>query len=134
MPEPVQKDTRRVIADFWAAMATNDFTHAAGWLTEDAEIHWPQSREIIRGRANFAALNAAYPAVGRWRFDIHRILAEGDQAAYDITVRDDRLTARVVGFATVKGGLISRAVEYWPEDYPAPAWRAAWVLPETPPG
>lgn len=34
---------REVVLAFWQAMETNDFAHAAQFLSEDFEGHWPQS-------------------------------------------------------------------------------------------
>jgi limonene-1,2-epoxide hydrolase len=70
---------REVVLAFWAAMATNDFEAASRWLSDDYECLWPQSGERIVGRANFVAINANYPAHGRWVFDIRRIIAEHDE-------------------------------------------------------
>lgn len=127
---------RDITAAFWAAMETNDFAAAALWLAPEVEVFWPQSAEIIRGRADFAAVNTAYPVTGRWRFQIHRILAEGAETVSDITVRDDRVVQRLISFATIRAGRIARLVEWWPDDSQAPAWRAPFVTrgrpPETP--
>ena len=119
--------TDSLIAAFWAAMATNDFTHAARWLHPDFEYYMPQTREYLRGRADFAALNAAYPASGPWVFTVRSILAEGARAVSDVEVTDGTLRARAITFHTLEDGLIRRQVEYWPDDYPAPDWRRGFV-------
>ena len=116
-------DGRTVVTRFWEAMGSGDFIRAAGSLTPDAEIHWPQSGELIRGPANFAALNAAYPVAGRWRVTQHRVLCDGTEAVADATVADDR----VLSFASLRGDRIARLVEWWPEPFPAQAWRSRWV-------
>ncbi len=119
--------SKALVERFWEVMGTNDFTAASQLLTQDYEGHWPQSGEIIRGRENFAAINAAYPAKGPWQFTIHRLVAEGDSVVSDVTVTDSDLVVTVVSFHTVRGEQIARQVEYWPEPYEAPTWRAKWV-------
>lgn len=51
-----------VVQAFWHLMATNDFHAVAAVLAHDFVLDWPQSNERIRGTANFAGLNTAYPA------------------------------------------------------------------------
>lgn len=118
---------KEVVRAFWAAMASNDFAAAGAWLGDDYELYWPQSGERVLGRADFAALNAAYPAAGPWRFRVHRLVAEGDRVVSDVGVTDGRLRARVITFSTVRGARIAEQVEFWPERFEPAAWRAAWV-------
>ncbi len=118
---------KEIVERFWEVMGTNDCAAASQLLTQDYEGHWPQSGEIIRGRANFAAINTTYPAKGPWQFTIHRLVAEGDSVVSDVTVTDGDLVAGVVSFHTVRGEQIAHQVEYWPDPYEAPAWRAKWV-------
>lgn len=54
-------------------------------------------------------------------------VVEGEQAITDVVVSDGAVTARAITFTTVRGGRIARQVEYWPDLFDAPAWRAAWV-------
>ena len=127
-------DSAQIVRAFWAAMGTNDFVHAATHLHPDFEYYMPQSREYLRGRANFAALNIAYPADGVWRFDVRSVVAEGARVVSDVGVTDGTMQARAITFHEVEDGLIRRQVEFWPDPYPAPEWRAAWVeVVETPP-
>lgn len=119
--------TKEVIRAFWQAMATNDFDTASQHLSPDFEGYWPQSRELIVGRADFAAVNTAYPAAGLWRFDVQRVVADGNQGVSDVTITDGDIHARAVTFHWVDGGLITKQLEYWPDPYDAPNWRAGWV-------
>lgn len=121
--------SKHVVEQFWATMQTNDFVAAAELLEEDYVLEWPQSGERIRGRANFAALNQHYPAAGRWQFTVNRIVAEGNEVVSDVSVTDGAMTGRAITFSTVRDGKIIRQVEYWPDPFEAPAWRAGWVEP-----
>ena len=77
-----------VVLSFWKAMQSNDFASAATWLSHDFEGHWPQSGETIRGRENFTAVNAEYPANGTWRFKINAIVGEGAEVVTDVNITD----------------------------------------------
>jgi ketosteroid isomerase-like protein len=131
--------TRRIVTQFWAAMQANNWAAAAALFTDDYVLHWPQSGERIHGAANFVAINSAYPAAGRWRFSVERLVVEGAQAVTDVVVSDGAVTARAITFTTVRDGRIAGQVEYWPDPFDAPGWRAAWVeraikQPDTSPG
>ncbi|HMQ29717.1 MAG TPA: hypothetical protein PKD53_03270 [Chloroflexaceae bacterium] len=56
-----------------------------------------------------------------------RLVVEGERAVTDIIVSDGVVTARAITFTTVRDGRIASHVEYWPDPFEAPAWRAAWV-------
>lgn len=118
---------KEVVLAYWQAMRSNDFAAASLWLADDITIDWPQSRERIRGRANFIAINAAYPAQGPWTFVLNRVLGQGDEVVTDVTVSDGAMTARALTFHRVAGGRIAAQIEYWPDEYPAPGWRSQWV-------
>ncbi|MCE8008889.1 nuclear transport factor 2 family protein [Aestuariivita sp.] len=118
---------RDLVSEFWRVMGTNDFQAASLLLSPDFRGVWPQSGEVIEGRANFAALNTAYPAKGPWRFTLNRCVAGRDQVVTDVTVTDGETVATVISFHTVRGGHIVKQVEYWPDPYDPPSWRAHWV-------
>ncbi len=120
-------ESARVVTAFWEAMQINDFSAAARLLAPDFTLEWPQSGERIRGPANFAAINTHYPSAGRWQFTVQRMIAQGSDVVTDVTVTDGVIVARAITFSTVRAGLITRQVEYWPDPFEAPAWRAAWV-------
>jgi ketosteroid isomerase-like protein len=120
-------ETRRIVTRFWTLMQTNDWDAAAALFDEGYVLDWPQSGERIVGRANFVAVNAHYPAAGRWQFTLERLVVEGELAVSDVVVTDGAATGRAITFSTVRDGRIVRQVEYWPDPFDAPAWRAAWV-------
>lgn len=118
---------RKVIEAFWGAMASNDFGLASKWLHPDFEYYMPQTREYFRGPEAFAALNTAYPTEGAWRFMVRAILVDGAEAVSDVEVSDGARVDRAITFHTLRDGLILRQREYWPDDYPAPAWRKPYA-------
>jgi SnoaL-like domain len=99
-------------------MQDNDWERAAGHLTETCVIDWPCTGERIVGRDDFAAIQASYPTnTGRWSFEVHRIVAEGDVAVSEVTVTDGEQTARLIGFSILEHGRIAHQIEYWPMAY-----------------
>ncbi len=120
-------DAVAIVRRFWELMASNDFTAVGAVLADDFVLEWPQTRERLRGRENFARMNAEYPAQGRWRFEIHRLFGDATQVASDVGITDGVLQARALSFFTVEAGRVRRIVEFWPEPYPAPANRAHLV-------
>ena len=109
-----------LVKEFYARMNTNDF-HSVGQLLSDGYVlEWPQSKERIRGRDNFVAMNEEYPAHGRWQFTVNRIVGNETEAVSDVSVTDGTQMARAITFTTVHEGQISKQVEYWPDSYKAP--------------
>jgi ketosteroid isomerase-like protein len=108
-------------------MQANDWRAAGELLHDEYVLEWPQSGERVRGRENFVAVNANYPAAGRWSFVVHQLVAEGDTAATEVSVTDGAVVARALTFSTVRDGRIVRQREYWPDPFVAAEWRARWV-------
>lgn len=119
---------KHIVEQFWKKMQTNDFHAAAELLHDDFRLEWPQSGEAIEGRKNFAEVNTNYPASGKWRFTINALVAEGEEVVSDVSVNDGAVTARAITFSTVREGKIARQIEFWPDPFEAPAWRAGWVV------
>ncbi|MBO6602980.1 MAG: nuclear transport factor 2 family protein [Roseicyclus sp.] len=60
-------------------------------------------------------------------FDIRRLVAEGDTVVTEVHVTDGAIEAVALTFHTVRAGRITKQVEYWPDPYDPPEWRAQWV-------
>lgn len=118
---------KQTVLAFWQAMQSNDFASASLFLSPDFEGYWPQSGELILGRENFVAINSKYPTQGKWQFEIHSVVCEGEQVVTDVSVTDGKQKARAITFHTVQDGLISQQKEFWPDPMPALEWRAKWV-------
>lgn len=114
---------------FWLLMKSNNFRSVAEVLADDYVLEWPQSNERIRGKDNFAAMNEEYPAHGRWQFTINKIMGNDDEAVSDVSVTDGVQSARAISFFTIADGKIVRMIEFWPDNYEAPASRKHLVEP-----
>ena len=120
-------DSKQLIEAFWKRMESNDFYAVADLLHDEFTLEWQQSGELIRGRENFAKINTAYPANGQWHFNINAIVAEGNLVVTDVSVTDGIVKDRVITFSTIRDEKIWKQVEFWPEPFAAPEWRAQWV-------
>jgi GNAT superfamily N-acetyltransferase/ketosteroid isomerase-like protein len=120
-------DALATVHEFWRLMGTNDFVAVGVVLAPEFVLEWPQSHERIRGAANFAQMNAEYPAAGPWRFTVHRAVANGDQVVTDTSVSDGQTMGRALTFFTVRKGRIVHITEFWPDPFAAPANRARLV-------
>jgi ketosteroid isomerase-like protein len=120
-------DNRSIVERLWQLFDAQDFEAAGELLHDDFICEWPQSRERIRGRENYVAINQNYP--GTWSISIRRLIVEDDQAASEVVLRYAEQVVQAVSFFELRDGKIFRQVDYWPDPYPAPAGRAQWTEP-----
>lgn len=116
-----------VVVTFWRLMNGNDFRAVGAVLSDAFVLEWPQTRERIRGRDNFAAMNEEYPAQGRWRFTVNAIVGDEHRAVSDVLVTDGVRHDRAISFFTIEEGKIAKIVEFWPEASPGQENRAHLV-------
>lgn len=117
-----------LVEEFFRRMNTNDFRFASQLFSDDYVLEWPQSKERIFGRENFAKVNEEYPANGRWSFTVNRIVGNAAEVVSDVSVTDGTQHARAITFTLVHDGKITRKTEFWPENYPAPENRKHLVV------
>jgi ketosteroid isomerase-like protein len=122
-----ERTAEAIVREYWWRMQANTFAAAAELMADTFVAEWPQSQERIRGRENYARINAEYPAHGVWVFTVHRVVATASEVVTDVSFTDGVQWARAVSFFTVSDGAITQLVEYWPDNYPAPADRAHLV-------
>jgi limonene-1,2-epoxide hydrolase len=120
-------NNKQILEAFWKTMETNYFHAASQLLHDDYTLEWPQSGERILGRENFAAINTNYPAEGKWHFEINHILAERDMVVTDVSVTDREVIGRAITFSTIRDEKIWKQIEFWPDPFEAPEWRAKWI-------
>jgi hypothetical protein len=120
-------ENRRLVEELWRRIDAFEFDAVAPLLHDDFVCEWPQSRERMRGRENFIAVNENYP--GTWRIQIVRLIASDDGVATQTRLEFDGQVVNAVSFFEFRDGKIAREVDWWPEDYPAPEWRRGWVEP-----
>jgi ketosteroid isomerase-like protein len=114
-----------MVQSLWSAFDRFEFDAVAELLHDDFICDWPQSRERIRGRDNFIAINTHYP--GQWRIEVTRLVAAGDEVVTEIVARHQDQANPAVSFFHFRDGKIISIREYWPEPYEAQPWRKQWV-------
>jgi ketosteroid isomerase-like protein len=141
---------------FAKALAENDFDAQDAFIHDDYECRWPQSGEVIRGRANRRAISEHYPgAEGMLGPRTTRIVGTDDKFISSpipmwnmvhLEGSGDELTAtgtitypngetwHYVTLYTMRNGKIWRQVDYFAPPFEAPEWRAAFVEREDTPG
>jgi len=111
--------------DLWSCFDQKRFDDAAAVLADDFEAVWPNTRERIRGAGNFIALNEAYP--GSWRCTVEDVRATPDGVVTTTRISDGSLELFAISFLEVKGGLITRAEEYFCDVIEPPFDRSRWA-------
>jgi len=140
----------RALLERWVdALNRHDYATLDEILTEDSVQDYPQSGEVIRGRANFRAILENYPnglpddAIDRPslrvtasaglkvvapQFKVVRVEGAGNAGTYMLRSRyPDGSTWWIVGLYELRDGKIARATLFFAEEFEPPAWRAPYV-------
>lgn len=147
---------RQVIEAFAAALAADDFDAQDALIHDDYVCRWPQSGEVIRGRANRRNITENYPGTEGVRFQADHIVGADDKfirtsglpvPAWNFIHLEgsgDELTAtgtidypsgetwHFVTLFTMRDGKIWRQVDYFAPPFESPEWRAPFVELERP--
>ena len=90
-------------------------------LTEDAIRQWPQSGEVVSGRAHIAEVESHF--VG-FRMGVGRRHRCGDTLVVEWSADyGDGCVYRNVSVADLKDGKAVTVTDYWGEPFTPPAWR-----------
>lgn len=137
---------REVVERYTRAVNDNDLDTQDELSHDDYLARWPQSGEVIRGRANRRAIVEHYP--GGLRPAIDRVVGHDEEfmAGPNWNIvhiagsgTDDEITAvgtitypngetwHVVTLFTVRDKKIWREVNYYAEPFEAPEWRRPYV-------
>jgi len=111
----------------WAAFVAGNLGREHEIYHDDAELEYPQSGEVIAGRANIEASRSAQP--DRGRIEAPRILGQGDLWVTDFILMKDGQQTNVVSIMEFRDGKVFHETQYFAEPFKAPAWRAKWAAP-----
>lgn len=114
-------------SDFWRRMNTNNWALAGGLFAPEFALVWPQSGEAITTLDAFVAVQDNTPAHGSRTFTVHRLIRSGRQAVSETLISDGARESLAISFFECADDRITRIVEYWPEPFQPPEWRARWV-------
>ena len=116
-------------SEMWRLFDAGRFRDTLALFAEDFEARWPNTRERIRSRENFIALNENYPGVSRCTVRRIEECAGGVVTVTEISteIGNGRVTLFAVSFFSVRDGRIAAVEEYFSENGPPPFDRSAWV-------
>ena len=121
-----EQDIRTAIDRHWAGSAAGDQATEHEIYHDDVVCEYPQSGEVIRGRANLQALRSHHP--GRPSgFVVRRIVGEGDVWVTEYVIAYGNKRAHTVSIMEFRNGKVSHETQYFADPFDAPAWRAQWV-------
>jgi ketosteroid isomerase-like protein len=128
-------DNRKTVEQYLTGMATNDIEAQERVLSDDLVEEYPQSGEVIRGKANRRAIIDNYPG-GTPRETSEsspkpwtpEIIGAGDRFAVvgQITYPNGE-TWHAVSLIELRDGKITKITDYFGAPFEAPAWRAPYV-------
>lgn len=99
-------------------------------LADDLICDWPLTRERIRSRENYIALNEAYP--GKWTNTVEELIAAGDRVVTRCRLEWNDEIVYGISFFTVLNGQVTHEVDWWPVPYDPPPGRERWTEPMPP--
>ena len=124
---------KEIVTRFWGHFNAREWRQAKLLLADDFEAHWPQSRELIKGRDNFIEVNQTYP--GTHNIEVQEVKFEYDRSdlechvttvVYIVSKMPDgkELNLFAVSFFVLNSEKqIKSATEYWADTSDAPEWR-----------
>ncbi len=122
-----EMETRHLAEQMWMSLEANDWDGLIALYGEGAELVWPQTGEVIRGKDNCLSVLTNYPG-GMPTGTLRRIQASGDLATVELTVNyPDGSTWLQCTVLEVRDGKIAKETDYWAPEMEAPEWRAQWV-------
>ena len=96
-------------------------------LAEDAVRQWPQSGEVVNGRARIAEVESHFEGL---RLGVGRRHQLGDMVVVEwSTDYGDGRIYRNVSIAEVVDGKAVRVTDYWGEPFAKPSWRDPLTQP-----
>lgn len=138
--------SREVVERYARAVSEADLDTQDELSHDDYVARWPQSGEVIRGRANRRAIVEQYPGGVHPRFDhvvghseefsvgpswnIVQIAGSGDDdeiTTIGTVTYPNGETWHAVTLVTVREGKVWREVNYYAPPFEAPEWRRPYV-------
>lgn len=102
------------------------FADFSTYVSDDLVESYPQSGEVLRGRATERAMHEAFPEAPT--FTVRRILQDGALATVEVDEQySDGSTWKSVFILELRDGLIAGLTGYFGAPFPVPAWRRAFV-------
>lgn len=137
------RSNEQVARAYLEADIRNDLDVLEGLRTEDWELRWPATGELVRSSATYRAIHENFPG-GYPRFDMVRVLGSEDRytltpantvvrvaGSGDVWIGEARVRYGddsewyVVKILELRGGKVRRETDYWAPVVPPPSWRSS---------
>lgn len=116
-----------IVRAWWVAIDSGAYADAASLLAPDTPVDWPLTGERLPSPQTWQLVNERYPSQAPWRATILDLLTDGDRVVTFTKVTDGHLNDLAISHFVIRDGLIVQLVEFWPETYAVPTWRASWT-------
>ena len=115
-----EQTVRAALARHWNASDASDFEVEHEIYREDAELHYPQSDERIRGRHNIQESRRAQPNMKR--FTVRRMIGNGDLWVTEFVLSYDGVPSYAVSIMEFREGLVANETQYFADRFdPGPS-------------
>jgi ketosteroid isomerase-like protein len=118
-------ENRRAVERLFEGLNAKQVSVMNDVFTDDSELVYPQSGELIRGRANRQAVYEA--TVNLPSNAPYRTIASGDIVVAEVDLDYSGDTFKTVFIFEFRGDRIFRETVYWSKPFPAAESRARWV-------
>lgn len=109
----------------WGSANEGKFVDVLEVLADGCVQDWPQSGEVIRGKANIIAINRNYPGLPTAK--VRRERADGRLIITEVDLDYGGKVYQAVSIVEIEDGKIVGETEYFAEPFEPPQWRAQWV-------
>ena len=121
------REIRAALERHWAASDANDFAVEHEIYRDDAVLHYPQSGERIRGRANIQESRTVQP--NNKRFAVDRIIGDGQLWITELVLSYDGAPSYTVSIMEFNDGKVARETQYFGQPFKPGTSRAHLVEP-----
>jgi hypothetical protein len=110
--------SRELIEAFWRTANARDWDAFSRLLHEDIVYEVPQTRERVRGRANYVEFNRTWP--GDWTATVLELFDQPGKGMSVVDFRVDGAAETGISLFELREGLIGRITDWWPASYDPP--------------
>lgn len=116
---------RALLSRHWAAANSGDADAEHDLYAEDVIVDYPQSGEIIHGKADLRAVRTHQP--GDRTLTIRKVVGSGDVWVSEYVLTRDGTPTYTVSIMQFSGAHVVRETQYFAEPFEPPEWRSQWV-------
>jgi hypothetical protein len=124
-----EEQNRQVVDEFGQALESGDVERLGivfdKYTADDFVQEWPQSGEVIRGKANAMEINRNYPGMPSMK--MRGVRGAGDVWVAEVTLDYGQGPVHGVSIFEFRDGQVVKETDYFADPFEAPEWRSQWV-------